>query len=673
MKKRRLWFIVLSLVFSICICFCLAACSTDGGGNNGKDEDNKSVVDEPVKLGTPIVTVHGDGSATWGAITNASGYVVKIGDGETATTETSAKLKDGETISVQAVGNGTSYLTGDFSAPKTYKAPTDNLAAPENLTVVIQGTDEGNVVLSWNAVDGASGYEYIVNGDEQNAVTATETSATVDLSEIDATKLDRAWTFRVKALGSAAEESDDGDYSDCKGASDYCNAVEFSVTHDEFYTVSEILKIMNYYGEHLPSAEFWVTGTIQSNTNGDAVLENGFTLFGDFVPELYLAIDGKLAGIEVIAYGTLMSDGDKKGLSSYRSVDFENIEDSARYALVIETLYAWDMLKEDSKIMGDFYLPVKLYGVKIDWDVIVDVKDAFVLDDLGNVTVNCPAGGEDIDVMLTATLYINDNNIYVDEEPTFMFLVVADTRTPLDAPKININPNTGVATWNKIEHATGYRVTYYGYSVPGDWYSDYISKDIVIPANGNLSVELKDTWWITVQALGDDAAYKDSDIASKQYNYYPSTTVPNGTPLVFDLTKLTQTSALANPTYIFGLACGNSSVFESATASGVVLGNDDVNGAVTGKGFIKVGSAKINGKITLNFNKKITGVVICARQWDNDQNDKLSVNGSEQQTASKNDWGVTYYNFTASKASTTVEIDTDNRVFIQSITVYVAD
>ena len=183
---------------------------------------------------------------------------------------------------------------------------------------------------------------------------------------------------------------------------------------------------------------------------------------------------------------------------------------------------------------------------------------------------------------------------------------------------------------------------------------------------------MKDTWWITVQALGD-GTYRNSDIASKQYNYYPETTEPDGTPLEFDLTKLTQTGNLANPTYIFGLACGNSNVFVSASATRVVLGNDDSNGVVTGTGFIKGGSAGNDGKITLNFNKKILGVVITARQWNKDQKDKISVNGSEQQTASKNDWGVTYYNFTASKASTKVEINTDNRVFIKSIVVYVAD
>ncbi|MDE7106773.1 MAG: hypothetical protein K2O39_00440, partial [Clostridiales bacterium] len=360
--------------------------------------------------------------------------------------------------------------------------------------------------------------------------------------------------------------------------------------------------------------------------------------------------------------------------SSYRSVDFDNIAENDRYALVIDTLNAWDMLKEGSKIMGDFYLPVKLYGVNILWTVDDDDTGAFVKDEYGNVTVTCPASGaDDIDVMLTAMLYVDNDHMYEEDELTFMFAITSDTRTQLAAPKINIDPKTGVATWNKIDHAIGYRVNYYGFSIPGNYYSEYVDKRIIIAADGNRSVELKDTWWISVQAIGDGITYKDSEVDPKQYNYYPETVEPDGTPLEFDLTKLTQTGTLSNANYIFGLACGNSSVFESATAERVELGNSDTNGVVTGTGFIKVGSSKNNGKITLNFNKRITGVVITARQWNKDQKDKVSVNGSEQQTASKNDWGIMYFNFTASKASKTVEIDTNNRVFIQSIKVYVED
>ncbi len=675
MKKRRLWLVALSLVLSVCACLCLAACNDSNKDDSNKDGGNNDKNPSVTALNPPTVTIDVSGKATWNEVTNASGYVFKINDGSEQTAETrEVLLENGQAVTVKAKGDGVSYADSDWSKPKTYKAPEKNLAAPENLTVEIQGADAGKVILNWHAVAGASGYGYVINGDEENAVTVEDNSATVDLTAIDATKLDSTWAFQVKAIGNNTEEvADDGDYSDRRGSSDYCDEVEFSISNDEIYTVAEILKIMNYYGENLSRREFMITGTIESNANGDAVLEDGFTLFGKNVPELYLAIDKRLEGLDVTAIGTLAADGTVKGLSSYRSVDFEGISESDRYALVTETLNAWDMLKEDSKIMSDFYLPVKLYGVNILWTVD-DETGAFTVDDYGNVTVTCPASGEDdVLVMLSAMLHIGDD-VYNDEL-VYMFAITHDDRIQLASPKINIDPKTGVATWNTVDHAVRYWYNVYG-TIDDDyanWETKTVNIEGYVEVGETPAVQMYNKLWIAVKAIGDGITYKDSEQDPKQYNYYPETVEPDGTPLQFDLTKLTQTGALANPTYIFGLACGNASIFESASATRVTLGNDDPNGVVTGTGFIKVGSATNNGKITLNFNKKILGVVITARQWNKDQTDKVSVNGSEAQTASKNDWGIMYFNFAANKASTTVEIDTDNRVFIQSITVYVAD
>nr|MDE6618442.1 hypothetical protein [Clostridiales bacterium] len=512
MKNRRLWLVVLSFVISIFACVCLAACGgKNNGDNGGNDGDGKDpVVPAVTALTVPTITINIDGEATWGEVTNAGGYAFKINDGDEQTAENrNVRLENNQSVAVKAKGDGVSYSDSEWSDAKTYKAPAGNLPAPENLTVQIQGTDAGKVVVSWDAVAGANGYKYSINGPEQNAAIVEENSVTVDLSAIDATKLDHTWVFQVKAIGEESEAiANDGDYSALRGSSKYCAGVEFSIA-DEIYTVAEILKIINYYGEHIPNREFMVAGTIAENKDGDAVLENGFMLFGEYVPELYLAIDDRLEGMEVTAMGTLVSEGEIKGLSSYRSVDFENIAENDRYNLVIDTLNAWDMLKEDSKIMGDFYLPVKLYGVTILWDVDDDDTGAFALDDYGDVTVTCPADGEeDILVILTAMMYIDKEQEY-DGELGFMFYITSDTRIQLAAPKVNINPKTGVATWNKIEHATGYRVNYYGYSTPGDYYSEYVSKNIIISADGNREVQLKDTWWIKVQAIGDAITYKD--------------------------------------------------------------------------------------------------------------------------------------------------------------------
>ncbi|MDE7106969.1 MAG: hypothetical protein K2O39_01455, partial [Clostridiales bacterium] len=205
MKKRRLWLVVLSLIIAICTCFCLAACGgTDEGGKGGnKGDDNKPNVST---LAAPTITIDIDGEATWGEVTNASGYAFKINDGDEQTAENrEVQLENAQSVAVKAKGDGVNYADSEWSTAKTYKAPADNLSAPENLTVAIQGTDAGKVILSWNAVQGANAYRYAINGPEQNAVTVEENSVTVDLSKIDASKLDETWVFQVKAIGNDSE------------------------------------------------------------------------------------------------------------------------------------------------------------------------------------------------------------------------------------------------------------------------------------------------------------------------------------------------------------------------------------------------------------------------------------------------------------------------------------
>ena len=80
---------------------------------------------QPTKLGTPSVTISAEGLASWTAVANASSYVYKINGGaEISTTATSVQLTNGQSIVVKAVGDGTNYTDGDYSASKTYTAST---------------------------------------------------------------------------------------------------------------------------------------------------------------------------------------------------------------------------------------------------------------------------------------------------------------------------------------------------------------------------------------------------------------------------------------------------------------------------------------------------------------------------------------------------------------------
>ena len=114
-----------------------------GDGDNYSTSDWSNTVtftdgnspQQPVKLGTPNVTVSGTGLASWSAIANASGYAYKINGGtETATNATSVQLTNGQSITVKSVGDGTNYIDSDYSTSKSYTTggTTPPPATPEN-------------------------------------------------------------------------------------------------------------------------------------------------------------------------------------------------------------------------------------------------------------------------------------------------------------------------------------------------------------------------------------------------------------------------------------------------------------------------------------------------------------------------------------------------------------
>ena len=161
-----------------------------------------SLPEQATKLGTPTVTISSTGLASWTAVANASSYVYKINSGaETPTTATSVQLTDGQSIVVKAVGDGTNYSDGDYSASKTYTASTPapqptKLGTP---TVTISSTG----LASWNAVANASSYVYKINGGAETPITTTSVQLTDGQSIV------------VKAVGDGTNYTD-GDYSALK-------------------------------------------------------------------------------------------------------------------------------------------------------------------------------------------------------------------------------------------------------------------------------------------------------------------------------------------------------------------------------------------------------------------------------------------------------------------------
>ncbi len=662
------------------------------GESDWSDAKNYTRPDTPVQLGAPVVTVKRDGSVSWthnpeNYKNDATGYKVAVDGVEK---EGNVQLNDGEIVSVTALGDNI-HFSDSPATELTYKAPSNRFDAPQNLTVEIEGTDRGAVILKWDAVEGASAYAYAVNEDYENAVTVNDTFVKVDLLQIDATALGNTWSFRVMTLGDGnVEIAPDGDYSGRFDASGYCDMTEFRVERggdDTVYTVSQIVKVINYFGnKNLPEDTFKVSGTVFANTaygtdinitlkeGVDEIVLSGAVMSADFA----MAEENLFAGFAVTAEGKLSvnrTDGERRLIDGTAEVVFDSLDD--RYALAFRTLNGLEALQDGAELTeevnGSLVIPVKLYGVSVEWTVVANDEKTLVIASDGKVTVYQPeAGAGNAEVFIEAKLSYGGD--VCETRAEFSVVVPRIIKKILDAPKISIDAKTGVATWTKVEGATGYYYTYYGF-VDDDYKTDYVNEDGVVEADGERVVQLQNKLWITVQALGDGRYSDDGEIAVKQYNYYPETVEPDGTPLLFDFKDIPQNdkAEIKNPAQFFQSACDSSTDFKSVTTSNVYLGNSTVTASHIGGGFLKSGTAGTNGTITLTFNKKVNGVIIECQTWTEDTHDKVSVNGSEEQIAKKNGWGTLLFNFGTSKASETVKIVTNKRIFIKSITVYLGN
>lgn len=125
----------------------------------------------PTPLNAPVVSISKSGMASWSAVTNATGYKYKIDDGaEVSTTNLSVKLTDGQSISVKAVGNGTTYSDSAYSAVSTYTAPPvpDTPTQLDAPTVTISTSG----IASWTANSNAESYKYKIDGGAEVSVNA---------------------------------------------------------------------------------------------------------------------------------------------------------------------------------------------------------------------------------------------------------------------------------------------------------------------------------------------------------------------------------------------------------------------------------------------------------------------------------------------------------------------
>lgn len=134
------------------------------------------------QLATPQATINGDGVARWSAVPNATSYKCNVNGTINETMYTVWRVKDGESISVQAVGNGSTYKDSKWSDTKVFVAtvtptPDDN-GKTKLATPVVTISESG--LASWSAIANATMYKYIIGS---TTGTTTKTSIQLEVNQ----------------------------------------------------------------------------------------------------------------------------------------------------------------------------------------------------------------------------------------------------------------------------------------------------------------------------------------------------------------------------------------------------------------------------------------------------------------------------------------------------------
>lgn len=213
--KRKIIALV-CLIVVVCTSFTLVACDLK--------------IDAFAKeLETPVVTINGEGIARWKAVEHAESYVCNVSGRQIETIYTIVQLNDGETVTVQAVGNGTTYKNSMWSTPKTYtKQGGQGGGEGEKIklaTPVVTISEDG--LASWSAVANATMYEYTIGttvGTTTNTSIQLEAKQTITVKAIGSGNYTDSDPSVLKKYDGEADEKCDHVDADGNGVCDKCGA-----------------------------------------------------------------------------------------------------------------------------------------------------------------------------------------------------------------------------------------------------------------------------------------------------------------------------------------------------------------------------------------------------------------------------------------------------------------
>ena len=421
---------------------------------------------EPTKLDTPVVTIdQTTGIASWEAVAHASAYFYKIGEGEPVRTEaTSVTLEDGQTITVQAVGDGVAYSDSEWSAPKTYTAP--HVTEPVQLDKPVVNVNENTGLATWVADEHSEGYICEVNGTPQEK----QTGNTYQLHDGD--------ELRVKAVG------DGENYTD----SEWSDEVTYTETHTEPTPEKLNAPVVALQGNvaswqavaHADHYEYVITEGGQ-DAQPVSTQQTSVTL-----------TDGQSIKVRAIGDGENYTDSEWSNTVTYTETHTEPTPEK----LVMSEV----AIDEDGRATWNAVTGAKGYICKVNdveqseqTDLYIQLKD-----------------GDRLQVKAVA-----ENENYSDsdwsEEQTYTAKQKPVEPTQLATPEISVS-ETGLATWEAVDNAIGYK-----YKVNGET-TEHIFE------GGKLEYQLEDDQYIEVQAFSDDAEHFTASKWGKSVTYHAQVT-----------------------------------------------------------------------------------------------------------------------------------------------------
>ncbi len=247
-------------------------------------EVTKTRTVEPTTLDAPEVVILRDGTVKI-KNTDAVSFGYSIDGGEAVSVENNhdddgfvvleTKLTTGQSIAVTSIGNGNEI--SDSVTPTTISYVAPSTFTDVEVTIAHTGVNVSEVTVTWFAVSGATGYQYTVNNSalrEVDAETATVDGQTQYTMTIT---LDEGDVFKLNVIGDENPANEPvvatGDYS-TKYNTTLIEYEAFEIANSKTYSVADMLKIINYYGEVTATKAFTVTGVVTTNTDYSAYYDN---------------------------------------------------------------------------------------------------------------------------------------------------------------------------------------------------------------------------------------------------------------------------------------------------------------------------------------------------------------------------------------------------------------